>query len=338
MKVEKIIKNEEGIVQGVIALDLETHKKHHIQSKVVINATGVFADAVIKMDDPSAKEMIQPSQGTHIVLDPSFLPDKYAIMVPHTKDGRVLFAVPWLNKVIVGTTDTIVEKPLLEPHFQLDEVEFILETASQYLTKKPTKKDILSIFSGLRPLAKPEGNKQTTKEISRHHKVMISTSGLITVIGGKWTTYRKMAEDTVDQAMLIGQLKASPCTTHNLPIFGYDESLNLTEDPLAVYGIEKQALLDLEDEIPVYGELISESLPLKASQVIWAVRHEMARTLEDMLARRVRGLFLDVNESLRIAPQVAQIMASELNESPDWIINQLTEFKAIARHYQLIEH
>ena len=338
MKVEKIIKNEEDIVQGVITLDLETHKKHHIQSKVVINATGVFADAVIKMDDPSAKEMIQPSQGTHIVLDPSFLPDKYAIMVPHTKDGRVLFAVPWLNKVIVGTTDTIVEKPLLEPHFQLDEVEFILETASQYLTKKPTKKDILSIFSGLRPLAKPEGNKQTTKEISRHHKVMISTSGLITVIGGKWTTYRKMAEDTVDQAMLIGQLKASPCTTHNLPIFGYDESLNLTEDPLAVYGIEKQALLDLEDKIPVYGELISKSLPLKASQVIWAVRHEMARTLEDMLARRVRGLFLDVNESLRIAPQVAQIMASELNESPDWIINQLTEFKAIARHYQLIEH
>ena len=338
MKVEKIIKNEEDIVQGVITLDLETHKKHHIQSKVVINATGVFADAVIKMDDPSAKEMIQPSQGTHIVLDPSFLPDKYAIMVPHTKDGRVLFAVPWLNKVIVGTTDTIVEKPLLEPHFQLDEVEFILETASQYLTKKPTKKDILSIFSGLRPLAKPEGNKQTTKEISRHHKVMISTSGLITVIGGKWTTYRKMAEDTVDQAMLIGQLKASPCTTHNLPIFGYDESLNLTEDPLAVYGIEKQALLDLEDKIPVYGKLISESLPLKASQVIWAVRHEMARTLEDMLARRVRGLFLDVNESLRIAPQVAQIMASELNESPDWIINQLTEFKAIARHYQLIEH
>ena len=338
MKVERIIKNEEGIVQGVIALDLETHKKYHIQSKVVINATGVFADAVIKMDDPSAKEMIQPSQGTHIVLDPSFLPDKYAIMVPHTKDGRVLFAVPWLNKVIVGTTDTIVEKPLLEPHFQLDEVEFILETASQYLTKKPTKKDILSIFSGLRPLAKPEGNKQTTKEISRHHKVMISTSGLITVIGGKWTTYRKMAEDTVDQAMLIGQLKASPCTTHNLPIFGYDESLNLTEDKLAVYGIEKQALLDLEDEIPVYGGLISESLPLKASQVIWAVRHEMARTLEDMLARRVRGLFLDVNESLRIAPQVAQIMASELNESPDWIINQLTEFKAIARHYQLIEH
>ena len=338
MKVEKIIKNEEDIVQGVITLDLETHKKHHIQSKVVINATGVFADAVIKMDDPSAKEMIQPSQGTHIVLDPSFLPDKYAIMVPHTKDGRVLFAVPWLNKVIVGTTDTIVEKPLLEPHFQLDEVEFILETASQYLTKKPTKKDILSIFSGLRPLAKPEGNKQTTKEISRHHKVMISTSGLITVIGGKWTTYRKMAEDTVDQAMLIGQLKASPCTTHNLPIFGYDESLNLTEDPLAVYGIEKQALLDLEDKIPVYGELISKSLPLKASQVIWAVRHEMARTLEDMLARRVRGLFLDVNESLRIAPQVAQIMASELNESPDWIVNQLTEFKAIARHYQLIEH
>ena len=337
MKVEKIVKNEKGIVEGVVALDLETEEKYQIQSKVVINATGVFADAVKKMDDPDAREMIQPSQGTHIVLDASFLPDKYAIMVPQTKDGRVLFAVPWHNKVIVGTTDTVVEKPLLEPHFQLEEVEFILETASQYLTKKPTKKDVLSIFSGLRPLAKPEGNEQSTKEISRHHKVMISSSGLITVIGGKWTTYRKMAEDTVDHAMLIGRLKPSPCTTHNLPIFGYDKNLNLTEDPLAVYGIEKLALLDLETENPVYGAMISESLPLKTPQIIWAVRQEMARTLEDMLARRVRGLFLDVNESLRIAPQVAQIMASELNESPDWIINQLTEFRATAKHYQLVE-
>jgi glycerol-3-phosphate dehydrogenase len=167
---------------------------------------------------------------------------------------------------------------------------------------------------------------------------MISSSGLITVIGGKWTTYRKMAEDTVDNAMLIGGLQGSKCTTHNLPIFGYNKNLNLTEDPLAVYGTEKLALLDLETENPVYGAMISESLPLKTSQVIWAVRQEMARTLEDMLARRVRGLFLDVNESLRIAPQVAQIMASELNESPDWIINQLTEFKAIAKHYQLIKY
>ena len=336
MKVEKIMKNKEGIIEGVVALDLETQEKYQVHSKVVINATGVFADAVKKMDDPSTKEMIQPSQGTHIVLDASFLPNKYAIMVPHTKDGRVLFAVPWHNKVVVGTTDTVIDKPLLEPHFQLEEVEFILETASQYLTKKPTKKDILSVFSGLRPLAKPEGDKQSTKEISRHHKVMISSSGLITVIGGKWTTYRKMAEDTVDNAILIGGLQASKCTTHNLPIFGYDKNLNLTEDPLAVYGAEKQALLNLETENPVYGATLSESLPLKISQIIWAVRQEMARTLEDMLARRVRGLFLDVNESLRIAPQVAQIMASELNESPDWIKNQLTEFRATAEHYQLV--
>ena len=337
MKVEKIIKNEEGIVEGVMALDLETKEKHKIQSKVIINATGVFADAVKKLDYPDAREMIQPSQGTHVVLDASFLPDKYAIMVPHTKDGRILFAVPWHNKVIVGTTDTLVEKPLLEPHFQLQEVEFILETASQYLSKKPTKKDVLSVFSGLRPLLKPEGNKQSTKEISRHHKVMISSSGLITVIGGKWTTYRKMAEDTVDNAILLGRLKASPCITNDLPIFGYDKNLNITEDPLAVYGAEKQDLLDLETENPTYGDVISESLPLKISQVIWAVRHEMSRTIEDMLARRVRGLFLDVNESLRIAPKVAQVMASELHKSPDWIKNQLKEFRATARHYQLVD-
>ena len=338
MKVEEIKKNREGISEGVIASDLETKKKYQIQSKVIINATGVFADSVIKMDNPDASEMIQPSQGTHIVLDASFLPGKYAIMVPKTKDGRILFAVPWHNKVIVGTTDTVIEKALLEPHFQLYEVEFILETASKYLTKKPTKKDILSVFSGLRPLVKPEGNIRSTKEISRHHNVMISSSGLITVIGGKWTTYRKMAEDTINNAIILGRLKASPCITDNLPIFGYDKNLNLTEDPLAIYGTEKQNLLDLEAENPIYGDIISESLPLRISQIIWAARHEMARTIEDMIARRVRGLFLDVNESLRIAPKVAQIMADELHKSPDWIKNQLKEFRATARHYQLFDN
>ena len=338
MRVEKIIKNRNSISEGVIASDLETKEKYQIQSKVIINATGVFADSVIKMDDPNADEMIQHSQGTHIVLDSSFLPNKYAIMVPHTKDGRVLFAIPWHNKVIVGTTETVIEKPLLEPHFQLHEVEFILKTAGKYLTKKPTKKDVLSVFSGLRPLVKPEGNKRSTKEISRHHKVMISTSGLITVIGGKWTTYRKMAEDTVDNAIQVGRLKASPCITGNLPIFGYDKNLNLKEDPLAMYGAEKQKLLNLEAKNPNYGDVISKCLPLRVSQVIWAVHHEMARTIEDMLARRVRGLFLDVNESLRIAPKVAQVMAKELHKSPNWIKNQLKEFRTTARHYQLVNY
>ena len=208
-------KNEEGIVSGVKAKDLETGKHFgDISAKAVINATGVFADRVKKMDEPHVKDMIQSSQGIHLVVDKSFLPDKYAIMVPQTKDGRGTFAVPWHNKVVLGTTDTMKEKPELEPEAQAQEIDFILETAGQYLTKQPNRADVLSVFSGLRPLAKPEDNGKSTKEISRHHKVMISQSGLITIIGGKWdTTYRKMAEDTVDNAILIGALAERRCIT-----------------------------------------------------------------------------------------------------------------------------
>ncbi len=326
-------KNEEEIICGVKAKDLETGKHYNIPAKAVINATGVFADRVKKMDEPEVKDMIQPSQGIHLVVDKSFLPDKYAIMVPQTKDGRVMFAVPWHNKVVLGTTDTMKERPELEPEAQEQEIEFILETAGQYLTKQPKKEDVLSVFSGLRPLAKPEGDGKSTKEISRHHKVMISQSGLITIIGGKWTTYRKMAEDTVDNAILIGALAERKCITKNLPVYGYDKNLDLTTDPLSVYGTEKSQLLDLEEDKPELSEMLSESLPLRKSQVVWAVRHEMARTVEDMLARRVRGLFLDAKESLRIAEPVAKLMASEMGEGQEWIDNQLEAFHEVASNY-----
>lgn len=326
-------KNEEGIIDGLKARDMESGKNYSIKAKAVINATGVFADKVKKMDDPGVKDMIQPSQGIHLVVSKEFLPDKFAIMVPQTKDGRVMFAVPWHDKVVLGTTDTMKEKPELEPEAQDQEIDFILETAGQYLTKQPTRADVLSVFSGLRPLAKPEGEGKSTKEISRHHKVMISQSGLITIIGGKWTTYRKMAEDTVDNAMLIGALVERKCITMNLPVSGYDTNLDLTTDPLAVYGTEKYKLLELEEEQPDLAEVISETLPLRKSQVIWAVKHEMARTVEDMLARRVRGLFLDARESLRVSGQVAKIMAEELGEDNDWIDDQLESFNEVAGKY-----
>ncbi|MEC7752479.1 MAG: glycerol-3-phosphate dehydrogenase/oxidase [Bacteroidota bacterium] len=331
-----LIKNEEGIICGVKAKDQETGKIHAIKARAVINATGVFADKVKKMDEPEVKDMIQPSQGIHLVVSKEFLPDKYAIMVPQTKDGRVMFAVPWHDKVVLGTTDTMREKPELEPKALDSEIDFILETAGQYLLKQPTRADVLSVFSGLRPLAKPEGEGKSTKEISRHHKVMISQSGLITIIGGKWTTYRKMAEDTVDNAILIGALPERKCITYNLPVYGYDKNLDITSDPLAVYGIEKYSLLEMEEEDPTLAEVLSEDLPLRKSQVVWAVRNEMARTLEDMLARRVRGLFLNARESLRVAPQVAAIMAAELGKDDEWIDDQLEEFSEVARNYMIM--
>lgn len=334
-KVTGLEKDDHEIICGVKGQDLETGKHYSIKAKTVINATGVFADKVKKMDEPDVKDMIQPSQGIHLVVSKDFLPDKYAIMVPQTKDGRVMFAVPWHDKVVLGTTDTMIEKPVLEPQARDSEIDFILETAGQYLAKQPTRADVLSVFSGLRPLAKPEGDGKSTKEISRHHKVMISQSGLITIIGGKWTTYRKMAEDTVDNAMLIGALPERKCITMNLPVYGYDKNLDLTTDPLAVYGTEKYQLLDLEEENPELGEILSETLPLRKSQVVWAVKHEMARTVEDMLARRVRGLFLDSSESLRIAPTVASIMAKELGKDNKWVEDQIEDFNEVAANYYM---
>jgi len=336
-RVDGLIKNEEEIITGLKFTDLERGEAHEATAKTVINATGVFADAVKQMDEPGVKPMIQPSQGIHLVVSKEFLPDKYAIMVPQTKDGRVMFAVPWHNKVVLGTTDTIKEKAELEPVPQQKEIDFILETAGQYLRKQPTRKDVLAVFSGLRPLAKPEGDGKSTKEISRHHKVMISLSGLITIIGGKWTTYRKMAEDTVDNAILIGGLPERKCITSTLPIYGFDKNLDITTDPLAVYGTEKYQLLELEEEQPKLAELLSESLPLRKSQVVWAVRHEMARSVEDMLGRRVRALFLDAREAFRIAPEVAKLMAEELGQGEDWVKRQLIEFDELKKVYLIQE-
>lgn len=331
-KVNDLIKQGE-LISGVQAIDVETGEAFEIQSKVVINATGVFADEVIQMDEPGKPNMITPSQGIHLVLDKDFLPNKSAIMVPHTSDGRVMFAVPWHNHVVVGTTDTLIENHSLEPIALESEVDFVLETAGHYLTKQPTRADVLSVFAGLRPLAKPEGEGKATKEISRGHKILISVSGLVTIIGGKWTTYRKMAEDTIDKAAMLGGFPERNCITTHMPVHGFRMDIDPHADPLSVYGIHKEDIIALAEEDESLAGFLSEKLEIRKSQVAWAVRKEMARTLEDVLARRTRALFLDARESLRIARETAQIIAKELKKDEEWIENQLTLFKQIAQNY-----
>ena len=334
-KVSGLLKDKDGLVCGVEAIDMETSEEFDIKSKSVINATGVFADDILKMNDPKTKKMITPSQGVHIILDKSFLQSKSAIMIPKTSDGRVLFAVPWHNKVVVGTTDTPVNNASLEPKALEEEIDFILNTAGQYLKKDPTRKDVLSIFAGLRPLAAPkEGNDAKTKEISRSHKLIVSLSGLVTITGGKWTTYRKMAEDTIDKASMVAGLEEKKCVTHHMPIHGYVKKANY-DDHMYIYGSDRMKLLELIEKEPKLGKTLHKDLPFLKAEVLWAVRHEMARTVEDVLARRVRALFLDARASIAMAEDVAKIIAKELNYNRRWIRNQVKEYTDLAKSYIL---
>lgn len=332
VKATGLLKDGKGKIVGVKATDLETGKNLDIKAKVVVNATGVFVDSIMQMDTPEAHDMVRPSQGVHLVLDKSFLDSDYAIMIPKTDDGRVLFAVPWHSKVVVGTTDTLREKPELEPQALEKEIEFILNTAGRYLTKKPTRKDVLSIFAGLRPLAAPKGEGKSTKEISRSHKIITSESGLITITGGKWTTFRKMAEDTINESIKVGNLANLKCKTKNLKIHGYKPNPDLNNH-LYVYGTDVEFIQKLENEHPEYREKLHPNFEYKASEVVWAARAEMARTVEDVLARRVRVLFLDASSSIAMAPKVAQVLAKELGKDEQWVENQVTAYTKLAKQY-----
>ena len=326
--VEDLIK-EKGIISGVIARDYIENKSYQIMAKGVINATGVFSDSITNLDTKKRKKTIVPSQGVHIVLDKSFLAGNHAIMVPHTTDGRVLFAVPWNNYVVVGTTDTQIERANIEPKALREEINFILKNAGSYMKSAPTFKDIKSVFAGLRPLAAPEKNKKATKEISRHHKVTVSTSGLLSIVGGKWTTYRKMAEDTVNTARSVAGLQERDCITHNLTIHGYDYSSNW-KNPIHFYGTDIEKIENLCNE---GNSSISKKFFISKNQIIWSIRNEMAMTLEDIMARRTRSLFLDARESLRIAPKVLEIMAREMKKNTNWIKKENAKFEKVARNY-----
>lgn len=331
VKVTGLLKEKETVC-GVQALDVKSGQSFEVKASAVLNCTGVFADDLLQMDNPEATPTIRPSQGVHIVLDKSFLPGNEAIMVPHTSDGRVLFAVPWHDVVVVGTTDTPIEERSNDPVATEEEIKFILENAGLYMTKKPTKKDILSTFAGLRPLAASQDDKQSTKEVSRHHKVLVSPSGLISVLGGKWTTYRKMGEDAIDNAIIVGALPPRKCQTENMPIHGYETKPDWN-DPLHVYGKEREKL---NKRIAKKGEQsLSEKFPIYPAMIRLAVKKEMALTLEDMLARRTRAILFDAQEALRIAPKVAKIMAHHLGEEQGWIKEELVQFEKFASTYLL---
>nr|WP_315196030.1 glycerol-3-phosphate dehydrogenase/oxidase [uncultured Flavobacterium sp.] len=337
-KVIELIKDNKNQVIGVIVADQESGEKYAIYGKAVINATGVFTNAIMKMNDTVYKKYIVPSQGIHLVFDKSFLPGNHALMIPKTSDGRVLFAVPWHDKIVVGTTDTLVKKSDIEPIALEEEIEFILETAQRYLTKNPTRADVLSVFAGLRPLAAPEKKDQSTKEVSRSHKIIVSETGLITITGGKWTTYRKIAEDIVDKAIAVHQLPNSKCVTEHLAIHGNKKNSAIDfENHLFIYGTDSKAILQLQENEPELKEKLHHNYNYTLAEVVWAIRHEMATTVEDVLARRVRLLFLDARVAISCADKVARLLAKELGHDENWVQNQLVDFKTIANGFLLKE-
>lgn len=332
VKVIGLIKDDNEKIKGSLLQDIETGQQYQINARSVVNATGVFVDDILQMDNASATKSICVSQGVHLVLDRKFYPSAHALMIPETSDGRVLFAVPWHNKVVLGTTDTPVEEASLEPKALEKEISFILETASEYLTQKPGRNDVLSVFAGLRPLAAPQGGDQKTKEISRSHKIMVSPSNLFTILGGKWTTYRKMGEDMVNRIEKELHWKHHKTPTSLLHIHGYVEQVNWS-DPLYFYGSDADQIKKQMNGSA--GQWISESLGIHKMQVRWAVEHEMARTVEDVLSRRTRSLFLDAAESVRLAPVVANLMAEALDKDQEWVNQQVEEFTQLAQQYIL---
>jgi len=321
-----------GKVDGVRARDKESDREFEIRTKSVINACGVFVDQILKMENPEARDVVKPSQGIHLVMKKDFLKGHEALMIPKTSDGRVLFAVPWHNRVVVGTTDVEKQVAELEPHAEEAEINYILETAEGIMKTAPKRDQVMSVFTGLRPLAAPSSEGRKTKEISRGHKILVSKGGLITLTGGKWTTYRKMGQDVVDKAASRAGLPPKVSISSNLKIHGFEENIDL-KDPLYWYGSDLMHMRSLIKKDPEMGEVLSEELHIYKVQVIWAVREEMARTLEDCLARRTRALQLDAKESIRIAPRVAEILAEELGYNKAWEERQVAEYTQLASNY-----
>ncbi len=325
-----------GSVIGVHAIDRESETRYELRARVVINATGVFADSVRRLDDARAEPMVSPSQGVHLVLDHTFQPSDTAIMVPQTDDGRVLFVIPWHGRVLIGTTDTAVQRAEIEPRPLREEVEFILRNAARYLLHAPSERDVLSCFAGLRPLVQQPGGVQATKAISREHEVVISPAGLVTIVGGKWTTYRKMAQDTVDDATVVGGLPVRPCVTEHLRLHGCmsrdDPGLPRAEH-MQMYGSDSAEVQAFLDEDPARAAPLHPRLPYQCGQILWAARYEMARTLEDALSRRTRSLLLDARAAIEAAPHAAALLARELRRDQTWAAAQVKEFSALAHGY-----
>jgi glycerol-3-phosphate dehydrogenase len=326
-----------GRIAGVKARDAETGEEFAIEARSVINATGVYVDSVRKLDDPTAGAvpLLSPSQGTHLVLDRSFLPGTSAMLVPHTDDGRVLFTIPWHDRVLVGTTDTPVAEVAIEPRPLREEIAYLLDYVSRYLVRSPKANDVLSTFAGLRPLLRGRNGQVTgsTAKLSREHAVIVSDSGLVTITGGKWTTYRRMAIDAVDHAARVGGLPDRPSTTDQLELHGWEAVPDGHNDAFAIYGSDASRLRALCSERPEWDRPLHPSLPYRTAEVVWAARHEAARTVEDVLSRRTRALFLDARASIEAAPRVAALLAVELVRDQAWQDRQVARFRALAEGY-----
>jgi glycerol-3-phosphate dehydrogenase len=326
-----ISRGADGFVDGAVLRDLEGGAERVVRARCVINATGAFSDAVLRMVDPDAPARIAASQGVHLVLDGEFLPGDTAIMVPRTSDGRVLFAIPWYGRALLGTTDTPIPAPTLEPRAEEAEIDFILDTAARYLVRRPSRSDVRSVFAGIRPLVRSDGE-DSTAALSRDHVIQIHPTGLLSIFGGKWTTYRKMAEDCVDQAIALAGLEERPSVTRTLNLQGYHRHSALFGD-LAPYGSDAAAIENLIRKRPELGRGLSETLPIRAAQVVWAAEAEMARTVDDVLARRTRALFLDARAAGEMAPSVARLLAEALGRGDDWVRSEVESFQSLARGY-----
>jgi glycerol-3-phosphate dehydrogenase len=297
---------ERGRITGGVGHDEETGREVRATARVVINATGAFCDGVRRLADPNAPSLVSPSQGSHIVLNRSFLPGDSALLVPKTPDGRVLFAIPWHGHTLVGTTDVPIRDTPSEPRPTTEEIDFILDTAGRYLAMKPTRADVLSTFAGIRPLVKASGVTRTAT-LSREHTIHTDRPGMVTITGGKWTTYRAMAEDCVNIAAEMAGLPRRPCVTPRQPIVGRPSQVAPPLHP---------------------------ALPYTEVDVLHAVRTEMARTVEDVLARRTRALFLNARAAMEMAPPVAAIMATELGRDASWQAEQVRSFAEVAKGYE----
>lgn len=326
--------DDEGVAVGGVVV--QTKSPRVVRCKTVINATGVFTDAVLQMDDPYADTLVYPSQGIHIVIDAKHFKGTNALMIPKTDDGRVLFAVPWQGKVVVGTTDTHVDHIEAEPLPLAEEIIFLLDHFNRYCNAQLTKADVLSVFVGLRPLVKAAGT-TVSSMLSRDHTLVVSPSRLVTITGGKWTTYRKMAEDAVNNAVFIGKLEGGKCITKDLQIGDLGASKKLAEQLLKEDpSLGAMLFQDLKEKSSSVGaDLLSGAYAIRAVDVVIAARCKYVKTVEDFLARRNRLLFLDARAAIEIAPAVGSILQKELDWSDTQREAQVEAFIQLAHQYMV---
>ncbi|SDL30093.1 glycerol-3-phosphate dehydrogenase [Maridesulfovibrio ferrireducens] len=331
-RVTNLVKNSAGYVCGVQAEDKISGKSYELKGKAVINATGIFTDDVMNMDNSHHEKLIAPSQGIHIVIDREFLGGETGIMVPKTDDGRVIFFVPWHGKVVVGTTDTPLSSVCMEPKPLEEEIDFLVEHSARYLCKPPKRSDVLSVFVGIRPLIAASSDGCKTSALSRDHYLTISPNKLLTIAGGKWTTYRHMAEDCIDNAITMGGHSFRPSPTKHLKLHGYTEEFD-HNDHMHVYGSEAAEIKGLASEFPELDEPMHENLPYSWLEVVWAARNEWVQTVSDALSRRTRALILNAKAAAEVAPKAAEIIARELGKDEEWIKEQVEEFSVLSKNY-----